>query len=97
MTTPTVPLDDAQPAGPDREVAEIDPLTRIAGRMARLGFARSREAAALITSEPLALWDVTTNAATDDGAAAIVAALGRTAGPGSRAGCAGRARRGPGR
>ena len=59
----------------------VDPLARVAGRMARLGFAQARLAAELITSEPLLLWDAAANSATDDGAAAIVAALGRSAVP----------------
>ena len=56
-------------------------LVRCALRLARLGFTRSDEAALLLTEEPLLLWDVKTNAAVDDGAAAIVAALGRAANP----------------
>jgi [glutamine synthetase] adenylyltransferase / [glutamine synthetase]-adenylyl-L-tyrosine phosphorylase len=57
------------------------PLARCALRLARLGFTRSDEAAQLLTEEPLLLWNVETNAAVDDGAAAIVAALGRAANP----------------
>ena len=57
------------------------PLVRCALRLARLGFTRSDVAAQLLTEEPLLLWDVETNAAVDDGAAAIVAALGRAANP----------------
>ena len=66
-----------EPIGMDRP----GPLARCALRLARVGFTRSDVAARLLTGEPLALWDVETNAAVDDGAAAIVAALGRTADP----------------
>jgi [glutamine synthetase] adenylyltransferase / [glutamine synthetase]-adenylyl-L-tyrosine phosphorylase len=76
----TEPATEA-PTGAAASGHPIDPLARVAGRMARLGFAYSEVAAVEITSEPLLLWDMAANAATDDGAAAIIAALARTAVP----------------
>jgi glutamate-ammonia-ligase adenylyltransferase len=54
---------------------------RLALRLARLSFADGAAAAELLSSEPLLWWDVETNAPADDNAAAVVAALGRTADP----------------
>lgn len=50
-------------------------------RLARLSFVDGAGAAALLAGEPLLWWDATTNAPVDSDAAAVVAALGRTAGP----------------
>ncbi len=77
LPTDTGRLEMPDPVGVDRPGL----LVRCALRLARLGFTRSEEAAQLLTEEPLLLWDVETNAAVDDGAAAIVAALGRAANP----------------
>jgi glutamate-ammonia-ligase adenylyltransferase len=61
--------------------APADPLAPLAARMARLGFGFADVAAEQITAEPLQLWNLADNRAADDGAASIVAALGRTAVP----------------
>ncbi|MEP6600003.1 MAG: bifunctional [glutamine synthetase] adenylyltransferase/[glutamine synthetase]-adenylyl-L-tyrosine phosphorylase [Actinomycetota bacterium] len=57
------------------------PNTRVARRLARLGFADAEQAAHLLSAEPLCWWDVAANAPVDDAAAGIVAALGRSADP----------------
>ncbi len=54
---------------------------RIARRLARVGFADAAAAGRLLAAEPLAWWDVEANRPVDDGAAAVVAALGRAADP----------------
>ncbi len=54
---------------------------RIALRLARLGFLDADGAGALLSSAPLSLWDAEANAPVDEGAAAVVAALGRSADP----------------
>jgi glutamate-ammonia-ligase adenylyltransferase len=64
----------------DTETAAPAPA-RVAARLTRVGFTDARAAADLLTDRALQLWDSTSNAAADDGAAAIVSALGRTADP----------------
>jgi len=64
----------------DTEAAAPAPA-RVAARLTRVGFTDARTAADLLTDRALRLWDSTTNAAADDGAALIVSALGRTADP----------------
>ena len=54
---------------------------RVAARLSRLSFADAPAAARLLADEPLAWWDLDTNAPVDDAAAIVVAALGRTADP----------------
>jgi glutamate-ammonia-ligase adenylyltransferase len=54
---------------------------RVSARLARVGFADPVTAGRLLTSEPLAIWDAQTNSAVDDGAAAVLSALGRSADP----------------
>ncbi|MEP6852577.1 MAG: bifunctional [glutamine synthetase] adenylyltransferase/[glutamine synthetase]-adenylyl-L-tyrosine phosphorylase [bacterium] len=54
---------------------------RVVGRLIRLGFTRSGRAADRLVEPPLQLWDETANAARDDAAARVVAALGRSADP----------------
>jgi [glutamine synthetase] adenylyltransferase / [glutamine synthetase]-adenylyl-L-tyrosine phosphorylase len=54
---------------------------RVAQRLARLSFADADSAAQLLTDPPLSWWDAESNAPVGDAAAAIVAALGRTANP----------------
>jgi glutamate-ammonia-ligase adenylyltransferase len=54
---------------------------RIARRLARLGFTDAGAAAELLGSAPLRLWDPAANAPSGDGAASVVAALGRCADP----------------
>jgi len=56
-------------------------LVQVAARMTRIGFARPDLAAELVTTAELGLWEPNSNAARDDGAAAIVSAIGRTADP----------------
>jgi glutamate-ammonia-ligase adenylyltransferase len=55
--------------------------SRLALRLARFSFADGAAAAELLSSEPLLWWDPETNAPVDNDAAAVVAALGRTADP----------------
>ena len=55
--------------------------SRVAARMARLAFTDGARAAELLCEPPLAWWDAETNHPVDDGAAVVVAALGRTADP----------------
>ncbi len=62
-------------------MSEAPALDRVAARLSRLSFTDSRRAAALLTSEPLAWWDVADNAPVSDAAAIAVAALSRTADP----------------
>ncbi len=54
---------------------------RIAPRLARLGFVEPKRAGELLASDPLRLWDLDANEPVDDRAAAVVAALGRSADP----------------
>ncbi|MEO8887732.1 MAG: bifunctional [glutamine synthetase] adenylyltransferase/[glutamine synthetase]-adenylyl-L-tyrosine phosphorylase, partial [Jatrophihabitantaceae bacterium] len=54
---------------------------RVAQRLARLSFIDADTAARLLTDPPLSWWDTRTNAPVDDAAAAVVAAIGRTADP----------------
>jgi len=54
---------------------------RIAARLARLAFRDADRAAELLCSPHVAWWEETTNAPSDDEAAAVVSALGRTADP----------------
>ncbi|HLY34463.1 MAG TPA: bifunctional [glutamine synthetase] adenylyltransferase/[glutamine synthetase]-adenylyl-L-tyrosine phosphorylase [Jatrophihabitantaceae bacterium] len=54
---------------------------RIASRLARLSFDDADTAAQLLCGDVLHWWDAAANEATDEGAAAVVAALGRTADP----------------
>jgi glutamate-ammonia-ligase adenylyltransferase len=54
---------------------------RIALRLARLGFTDADGAGELLGSDALRLWDASQNAPTGDGAATVVAALGRSADP----------------
>jgi [glutamine synthetase] adenylyltransferase / [glutamine synthetase]-adenylyl-L-tyrosine phosphorylase len=54
---------------------------RLALRLTRFSFADGSAAAELLSSEPLLWWDPETNAPVDENAAAVVAALGRTADP----------------
>jgi [glutamine synthetase] adenylyltransferase / [glutamine synthetase]-adenylyl-L-tyrosine phosphorylase len=54
---------------------------RLALRLARLSFVDGASAAELLSSEPLSWWDPDTNRPAGDQAAAVVAALGRTADP----------------
>jgi glutamate-ammonia-ligase adenylyltransferase len=54
---------------------------RLALRLARFSFADAAAAAELLSSEPLLWWDPETNGPVDDEAAAVVAALGRSADP----------------
>ncbi len=54
---------------------------RTAQRLTRLGFVDPRQAGELLAGPALRLWDVEANEPTDDGAAAVVAALGRCADP----------------
>jgi [glutamine synthetase] adenylyltransferase / [glutamine synthetase]-adenylyl-L-tyrosine phosphorylase len=55
--------------------------TRPALRLARLAFVDGARAAELLSGPALQLWDGERNAPVDDGAAAVVSALGRTADP----------------
>jgi glutamate-ammonia-ligase adenylyltransferase len=55
--------------------------SRIAVRLARLGFTDADQAADLLSGDALRLWDASANAPTGDRAAAVVAALGRSADP----------------
>ena len=55
--------------------------SRPALRLARLGFVDSERAVELLAGAALRLWDGDRNGPVDDGAAAVVAALGRTADP----------------
>jgi glutamate-ammonia-ligase adenylyltransferase len=55
--------------------------SRLALRLARFSFADGAAAAALLSSEPLLWWDPETNAPVNEEAAAVVAALGRSADP----------------
>ena len=50
-------------------------------QLARLSFVRSEQAAELLASPVLAWWDAERNAPASDAAAAVIAALGRTADP----------------
>jgi glutamate-ammonia-ligase adenylyltransferase len=59
----------------------VTAATRIAQRLARFGFLDAATAAGLLSTEPLRLWDGGANGPADAGAAAIVAALGRSADP----------------
>src|SRR5579859_3106356 len=61
----------AEPAGGRRAVL----------RLARLSFVHPERAADLLTAPELSWWDAQANAPTSDAAAAVVAALGRTADP----------------
>ena len=54
---------------------------RLARRLARFSFDDGVGAAALLSREPLLWWDAVTNAPVDENAAAVIAALGRTADP----------------
>jgi glutamate-ammonia-ligase adenylyltransferase len=54
---------------------------RVAQRLARLSFADPDTAGQLLSNPPLSWWDAESNGPVDDAAAAIVAALGRTADP----------------
>jgi glutamate-ammonia-ligase adenylyltransferase len=54
---------------------------RPAWRLTRLSFAHGAAAAELLSGDPLRWWDPATNAPPDDHAAAVVAAMGRTADP----------------
>ena len=54
---------------------------RTAQRLIRFGFVDPRQAGELLAGPALRLWDVEANEPSDDGAAAIVAALGRCADP----------------
>jgi glutamate-ammonia-ligase adenylyltransferase len=65
---------------PARNAAGTE-VARVAARLSRIGFADPDAAASLLTDQALGLWDLASNAAQDDGAAAIVSALGRTADP----------------
>ena len=64
-----------------RDMTDQASASRLALRLARLSFADGAAAAELLSSEPLLWWDAETNAPVDDDAAAVVAALGRTADP----------------
>ena len=57
------------------------PLSRQAQRLARLSFEDGTVAAELLSGPALRWWDAEANAPSDDGAAAVIAALGRTADP----------------
>ncbi|HYU67164.1 MAG TPA: bifunctional [glutamine synthetase] adenylyltransferase/[glutamine synthetase]-adenylyl-L-tyrosine phosphorylase, partial [Jatrophihabitantaceae bacterium] len=54
---------------------------RIAQRLARLGFLDAGRASELLSGDVLRLWDAAANEPSDDGAAAVVAALSRAADP----------------
>jgi glutamate-ammonia-ligase adenylyltransferase len=58
-----------------------DAAARIAARMSRLSFIDGGRAAHLLTTEPVAWWSAERNEPSSDAAAAVVAALGRTADP----------------
>jgi glutamate-ammonia-ligase adenylyltransferase len=62
---------------------QLDPaqLRRIAMRLARLSFVDAERAAALLCTPALRWWDPVSNEPADEGAAAVVSALGRTADP----------------
>ncbi|MEP7022196.1 MAG: bifunctional [glutamine synthetase] adenylyltransferase/[glutamine synthetase]-adenylyl-L-tyrosine phosphorylase, partial [Pseudonocardiales bacterium] len=62
-------------------MTELSSSGRLALRLARLSFADGTAAAQLLSSGPLSWWDVETNAPADDNAAAVIAALGRSADP----------------
>ena len=62
-------------------IAAVEIPTRVAARLSRLSFAQASTAAQLLVDEPLAWWDLETNAPASDAAAIVVAALGRTADP----------------
>ena len=66
---------------PGPTVAGAPNWTRIARRLARVGFADPEDAARRLTGPGLALWDGMENAPVDDRAAAVVSALGRVADP----------------
>ncbi|HEY3631674.1 MAG TPA: bifunctional [glutamine synthetase] adenylyltransferase/[glutamine synthetase]-adenylyl-L-tyrosine phosphorylase [Jatrophihabitantaceae bacterium] len=56
---------------------------RIAQRLARLGFTDAARSGELLSGPVLRLWDAEANAPTDDDAAPVIAALGRSADPGA--------------
>ncbi|HEY2299038.1 MAG TPA: bifunctional [glutamine synthetase] adenylyltransferase/[glutamine synthetase]-adenylyl-L-tyrosine phosphorylase [Jatrophihabitans sp.] len=62
-------------------MAEPGPSRRSALRLARLSFRDGERAAALLSGPPLALWDDAATAPVDDHAAAVIAAIGRSADP----------------
>ena len=74
----------AAPTDPTERVVRVEPTDRadrVAARLVRLGFSRTGGTSSLLTAGPMRLWDESTNTPTDDGAAAIVVALARTADP----------------
>jgi [glutamine synthetase] adenylyltransferase / [glutamine synthetase]-adenylyl-L-tyrosine phosphorylase len=62
-------------------MTELSSGGRLALRLARLSFVDGAAAAELLSNQPLVWWDAEANAPADDPAAAIVAAIGRTADP----------------
>ncbi len=62
-------------------MTELSSGGRLALRLARLAFVDGAAAAELLSKKPLLWWDAEANAPADDPAAAIVAAIGRTADP----------------
>ncbi len=54
---------------------------RVISRLSRIGFGDPDTAAGLLTGSTLPLWDPASNEAVDDGAAAVLSALGRAADP----------------
>ncbi|SDJ12734.1 glutamate-ammonia-ligase adenylyltransferase [Frankineae bacterium MT45] len=61
--------------------AGVDPLRRVASRLGRIGFQEPFAAADVFTGDVLRLWDIATNTPSSSEAAAIVAAVGRSADP----------------
>ena len=54
---------------------------RVVVRLARHSFRDAERAAVLLTAPTVGWWDTSTNSPVDEGGAALVAALGRTADP----------------
>ena len=73
MSTPEA--DEIKPGAPSAHGA------RVAARLVRMGFADQARAAELVLAGDLALWDAERDVPVDDGAAAILSALSRTADP----------------
>ncbi|MGI8761374.1 MAG: bifunctional [glutamine synthetase] adenylyltransferase/[glutamine synthetase]-adenylyl-L-tyrosine phosphorylase [Jatrophihabitantaceae bacterium] len=62
-------------------MAEAARGPRVAQRLARLSFSAAERAAELLTEAPLRWWDAAANSPVDDDAAAVIAAIGRSADP----------------
>jgi glutamate-ammonia-ligase adenylyltransferase len=62
-------------------MSEAPPRRRSASRLARVSFTDAGRATELLASPPLSWWDEAVGAPVDDDAAAVIAAVGRTADP----------------